>query len=403
MRFAVVVALLLASTGQAALAKSDDVPHVDIFVSAQNSYEDNILRQPENFPVTSGFTRNDFRFSPAINVDIVRPFGRQKLTLIGGVGYDFYRRNALLERERINLQGNVDLAVGANCAPRFGAAYARQQSDLSDFIALTPQRLRNREQTLTLSAGIKCGGVVGLQPGVSFERSTARNTSFFRQQGNYNSTSVGLSLGYASPVLGEVSLFGNYRRGSYPNRGRFVFGQGSIGDVVTVYTGGVRLERKIGNRLTGNISAGFTKADPSIPGTQKFSGLSGSADLTAQLLEQLQLTFGYARSVEQSNQLDVSFTVNDSYNASANYVVGPQLLLTAGAARTSRKLRNSPLLTPNFLGRSDRVTEVFGGVRYTPLGPISFSLNASRSSRKSDTRIFDYKASSVTLGVNFNF
>ena len=402
LKFAVAAALLLACSGHAALAQSDSKPRFDIFVSAQESYENNVLRQPKGFPVQPGFTRDDFRLSPSLNVDILRPIGRQTLTLAGGVGYDFYRRNKLLERERINLQGKVDLAIGPNCTPQLGVAYSRQQSDLSDFIALTTQRLRNREQILTINGGVKCGGIVGLRPGVTVERSTARNSSFFRRTGNYNSTSVGLSLGYTSPTIGEVSLFGNYRRGFYPDRGRFILGQGSIGDNVTVYATGLRLEREIGSRITGDISVGYTRADPSIPGTRKFSGLSGSADLTVKVLEPLQVVIGYSRAVEQSNQLDVSFTVNDTYNATASYVVGPQLLFTGGAARTSRRLSNSLLLTPNPLGLSDKTTQIFGGVRYSPRGPISFSLNASRSSRNSDTRIFDYKASAVTLGVNLN-
>lgn len=404
LRLALLVALVLAGWGGTAFAQSDDVRRIGLFVSVQGSYEDNVLRQPKNFPLTPGFARKDFRLSPALNIDIVQPIGGQKLTLAGGIGYDFYNKNKRLERERVNLVGNLDLKVGPNCTPKLGVSYLRQQSDLADFFALTNVRLRNREQRLVYSASVKCSGVVGLRPGLSIERTNAKNSAFLRRIGNFNQTSYGVSLGYVTPTLGEVSLFGNYRRGNYPNRGRFAIGSGSVGDNVGVYSGGVRLQRDIGTRLKGNVSLGYTKADPSIPGTRGFSGASGSADLTAQLLDRLQAVIGYSRTVEQSNRLDVSFSVNSSYSINANYILNPRFSLTAGASRINRRLSDSLLLAPNLLGRNDRTSQVSAGARYRPgIAPISFSLNATKAFRKSETGIFDYDATTVSLTTNYNF
>jgi Putative beta-barrel porin 2 len=386
---------------QTAFAQTESGRKIGVFVSSQQVYEDNVLRQPKFFPVPRGFSRDDFRLSPSLNVDIIQPFGRQKLTLLGGVGYDFYRRNSRLERERINLQGRVDLAVGPDCTPQLGIAYARQQSDLADFFSFTNFRLRNREQRVSYSASVKCGSVIGLKPGLSIERNVVTNGSIFRRQGNFNSTAFGTSLGYISPTLGELSLFGNYRRGDYPNRGAFIGGR-IVGDKVEVFSGGVRLQRDLGSRFKGNISLGYTIAEPSLPGTRRFSGGSGSADITAQLAEPLQVLIGYSRSVQQSNQLDVSFTVNDAYSLNASYVINPRLVLTAGASRTERKLRDSPALTPNLLGGKDQSTQYSTGLRFSPTGPISFSLSATKSSRKSESRFFDYDASAISFGVNLN-
>jgi hypothetical protein len=401
LKFAAMVAALLACCSQQALAQNVVTRDIGVFVSVQESYEDNVLRQPDAFPVPPGFSREDFRISPALNVNIVQPVGRQTLTLLGGVGYDFYRRNDRLERERINLQAKANLAVGANCKPDVGLAFSRQQSDLADFFSITDFRLRNREQRVTFSSGIKCGGIVGLKPGATFERSVVKNSSFFRKIGNFNQTAVGVSIGYTTPTLGELSLFGNYRRGNYPNRGAFT-GRPSVNERIGVYTAGIRLQRDIGERLRGNISLGYTVAEPSVAGTRRFSGISGSADLTAQLGDSLQAVIGYSRAVQQSNQLDVSFTVNDSYNINATYRLNQLITLSAGAARTQRKLRNSPLLQANLLGDNDRSTQFSGGIQVTPTGPISFSLNGTRSSRRSQTGFFDFKASTVTLGVNLN-
>jgi hypothetical protein len=212
LRFAVCIAALLACCGQAALAQTGATRNIGVSLNVQESYEDNVLRQPDFFPVPQGFSRNDFRLSPSLQLDVVQPVGRQSLTLVGAVGYDFYRRNTRLERERINLQAKANLAVGANCKPDIGLAFSRQQSDLADFFSFTNLRLRNREQRVTFSSAIKCGGIVGLRPGASFERSVVKNSSFFRRIGNFNSTAFGASLGYVNPTLGELTLFGNYRR-----------------------------------------------------------------------------------------------------------------------------------------------------------------------------------------------
>lgn len=401
MRVSKIATMLLLCQAQSVLAQSESGRRIGVFITSQQVYESNVLRQPKFFPVPRGFARNDFRLSPSINLDIVQPFGRQKLTLVGGAGYDFYRRNSRLERERINLLGRFDLSIGEDCKPQLGISYARQQSDLADFIAFTDFRLRNREQRVTYSGSVKCGSVIGLKPGLSIERTVVTNSSVFRRLGNFNSTAYGASIGYISPTLGELSLFGNYRKGDYPNRGAFIGGR-TLGDKVEVFSGGLRLQRDLGSRLKGNISIGYTLAEPSLPGTRRFSGGSGSADLTAQISEPLQVVLGYSRSVQQSNQLNVSFSVNDAYSLNASYVLGPRLVLTGGVSRTERKLRDSPALTPNLLGLEDKTTLYFGGLRYSPLGPISFSLNATKSERRSDTGFFDYNASAVSLGVNLN-
>jgi Putative beta-barrel porin 2 len=383
---------------QSALAQDANVRRINVSVSSSLNYDDNVLRQADGIVDPRGFAREDFRFSPSINVDIFQPVGRAKLTLLGGAGYDFYRKNAALERERINLRANADVDVGPDCSSQASLAYARQQSDLAELIVIA--RLRNRETTRMVSLGARCGSVIGLKPSVSVEFSDTKNSSIFRETGDFKSAVYNASLGYLSPVVGEASVYGNYRRGTYPNRGIFT-GQAPR-DPIDVYNFGVRFNRDIGVTLKGNVSVGYTIVNPSTVSVQRFRGLSGSADITWQPLEQLQVLLGFSRTVQQSNILNVSFSINDRFRASASYILSPTLRISSDVTRTSRKLRSSSQFAQTGLGNNERSTALSGGLRYTPLGPIAFTLDATRVSRSSSSRIFDFTGNSVTLGVIFN-
>ncbi len=383
---------------QSAFAQNAEVRRINVSVSSSLNYDDNVLRQSGGLGNPLGFAAEDFRFSPSLNVDVFQPIGRAKLTLLGGAGYDFYRKNAALERERVNIRGNIDADIGSDCSTQIGLAYARQQSDLAELIVVA--RLRNRETTRMVSFGARCGSVIGLKPAISVDLSDTKNSSIFREIGDFKSEVFNASLGYLSPVVGEASVYGNYRRGSFPNRGIFT-GQAPR-DTIDVYNFGVRFNRDIGVTLKGNVSIGYTFVNPATIGVQRFRGLSGTADITWQPLEQLQVLLGFARTVQQSNILNVSFTINDRYRASANYVLSPRFRLNSEFVQTSRKLRSAPQFAQAGLGDNERSRVFSGGLRYTPLGPISFTLDAARLSRTSTNRIFDFTANNVTLGVIFN-
>ena len=401
MRLGICVGGLLACWGQGAQAQETPTRRVDISINTTQTYEDNVLRRPEGFPDPRGLSRGDFRISPSLSVDVLQPLGRQTLTLIGGIGYDFHRNNRQLNRERINLQGNDDITIGADCLAQTGVNFVRQQSDLADFFTLTPGRIRNAEQTLGLKAGLRCTDTIGIKPGITFDRITVTNSAALREVSDYRSTTIGASLGYLSPAIGEISVYGSYRRGSYPKRAALVGSR--VGDNIDVFSGGLRFRRDIGLRLKANLSAGYTVVKPSLTNTRGYSGASGSADITVLVSDRLQLLLGYSRQVQQSNRLDISYSIDDSYNANATYVLGRTIQLSGGATRTKRQLRDSPLLPPNRFGGSERSTTVFASARYRPPGPIGFSLSGQKSFRRSDNQFFNYNAASVSLGVNFNF
>jgi hypothetical protein len=402
------VGVSVCSLAQPAVAQADQAgPRTDVRISATDSYEDNVLRLNKVTPTPNGFTRADYRFTPSLDIDIVQPIGLQSVFLNGTAGYDFYKRNQRLERERINLAGGADLHVGGDCAQHLELGYGRFQSDLRDFTSTA--RLRNAQQRLGVSANVSCGGILGLRPGLSYDHERVTNSDIIRRANDYRSDTYGASIGYVSPALGQVSIFGSYRRGIYPNRFRFLVGDSTgavsvltISETIDVFSGGVRFTRNIGQNLRGNISLGYTKVQPKLPDAPTFKGASYSADITWSAADRFQTKIGIARTVNQSNLLDVSYSIDDSYSIANSLVVGQSIRLKLGGAYLKRSLRDSPLLRPNSLGSRDRLKEISGGIAYNPPGRISYSFDVTASRRDSQSARFNYSYTVARFSARFH-
>jgi hypothetical protein len=114
------VGVSVCSLVQPAFAQADQSgPRMDVRISATDTYDHNVLRLDKATATPTGFARSDYRFTPSIDIDIVQPVGLQSVFLSGNAGYDFYKRNSRLERERINLVGGADLRIGGDCAQHF--------------------------------------------------------------------------------------------------------------------------------------------------------------------------------------------------------------------------------------------------------------------------------------------
>ena len=376
----------LCTFAQSAFGQAAPVSRTDIRVSATDAYEDNALRLGTSQAVPVGFVRNDFRFTPSLDLNIVRPLGQQSLFLSASLGYDFYHRNTLLNRERIKITGGADLRFG-NCAQHLQGGVIRQQSDLRDFTRAI--RLANAEQRLTAGAALSCGGGLGVKGGLTYDYETVSNDQPLRQISNYNASTFGASVGYVSPVLGELTVFGSYRLGRYPQR-RTLAGFGRS-DGVDVFNGGVRFGRSIGARLRGTVSLGYSKVIPKLAGTPSFSGASYSADLTWAVNDRLRTKIDVGRSVSQSNLLDVNYSIDDSYAISNSFAVNQSITASFGGSVLKRKFRDSPVLGANPVGRGDRVGQYSGGIDYHPPGRIGFAVDVSRGRRSAAVQQFDYK------------
>ena len=241
-KIAPALGLSLLSLGGAAGAQTLPERRLDIGVTVVNSYDTNILRLPEGATAPPGQSRNDVRATPSITIDIEQPLGRQSIFLSGSAGYDFYRENDQLERERIELTGGTNLNL-QSCGSRLAATYGRQQSDLADIL---PGEREVNTQTRTLyRAQIGCRGFGPLEPTFTYERERVENSDPFRRNGNTTRDDYGVGLNYDRPVFGKVGIRAAYSDARYDRTAELAPG---LTNGIKAYSAELTFERRLGSR-----------------------------------------------------------------------------------------------------------------------------------------------------------
>jgi len=390
-KIAPVLGLGLLSLGGAAGAQTLPERRLDIGISVVNSYDTNILRLPEDGTAPPGQSRDDIRATPSFTVDIEQPLGRQSVFLSGSAGYDFYRENDQLERERIELTGGTNLNLQA-CGSRLAATYGRQQSDLADIL---PGERQVNTQTRTLYQGeIACRGFGPLEPTFSYERERVENSDPMRRNGNTTSDTYSVGVNYFRPVFGSVGAQVSYSDARYDRTADLPPGRTNG---IKTYTADFTFERRIGSQLTGTASIGVTRVDPSLPDVPGFKGLSYSADLRWTPGTRLQARVGLSREAQQPNLLNISYAIVDTYQGRIQYALGNRIRLTIGADYLRRSLRDSALTQGPVLQTEDRRLLLFGGASYQAGERLTFSLDARAERRRSDVKELSFNNFSVAL------
>ncbi len=389
------IPLAVGYSGSVSAQNTEVARKIRVGVSASSVYDDNVLRLPDAVASPAGGTRDDFRFTPSLDIDIVQPIGRQSVFLSGGLGYDFYRSNKQLESERINLEGGGNLRFGAGCSSRVSLSFARQQSNLADFGRLNG--IPNVEKSLGAGGSFSCGSGLGIQPTLTYDFEKVSNGAARLEANGYRAQTVGATIAYARPSLGELGVYASYRNGVYPKR---VLLTGRA-DGIKVYSGGLNFSRDIGTQLKGSVSLGYTIVDPKEQFVRNFKGASWSADLDWAPNDALHLSIGLGREVQQSNLLDVSYSVNQNVGVTGAYALNRQMQLTFSASRDKRKLEASRQFPGNIGLTSDKTSSLGAGFRFQPQGRIGFSFDLRGVKRQSAFRQFNYDNVSATLSVRY--
>jgi hypothetical protein len=360
-------------------------------------YDDNVLRLPDNVPTPTGRHRSDYRSSPRVELNIVRPIGRQSVFLTGTVGYDFYKYNRQLNRERINLTGGGAVSTGS-CTTNGQVSYSRRQSDLDDVLISTVGRGRNLERQFSPSVGISCGAPGGLSSSLSYSHDDVENSDPFRSYGDYHADTYNAQIGLNRPAIGNVGIYTNYRHGIYDHR----FLAPGRNEAVKSYAAGIRIDRQFG-RIKGHISGGVTRVQSNTPGVRGFRGGTYDVSLTY-ITPRASASAGFARSIQQSNLLGVDYSVVDSFDLGLVYKVNPRMSLSSGAHTTRRRLSQSPLApTPAFVGNNnDRTRTINVVASYDAARHVSFDAGATWRRRRGDLPIFDYNARILALTLRIH-
>lgn len=326
--------LAAAAIPTAASAQRRAEPVTQLTASLAVRHDSNVARANAETAASRNLTLGDQRATPSLDLVVSRPLGRNTLSLNASAGYDFYRRNKRLNRERLSLGALAGVMAGP-ISLDLGANFARRQSDPGDIVPLLipgANSVRNTETTQDYSASARFGSsTYGLKPMASFGFGTGTNSNERRRIANYRSVRYGGGVSYDGPTLGSFTA--QYLRSEidYPDRPA-VFNQTGFNTDRIQLTG----KRELGSVLTasGGISWISLKSDGA--GGQTLKTVGWNLGLTAVPTPDIQLSAGFARDVSPSLGTDALYQIGNNYSAGVIYQLSQSNALSLRASLDDR-------------------------------------------------------------------
>lgn len=394
---AIIASLAIAAPAMARTGAQSE-RKIDIVLSAGVRHDSNVARASSATAAARGVEQEDQRFTPAAAFEIVMPVSAHSFSVTGNVGYDFYRRNDQLNRERADVDATASLAL-AICDTDITAGYARRQSDLGEIGAVAipgVDSVKNVETTWNTGATVSCGHEIGLRPTLSVGYERATNDNNLRRPVNYNRLTYSGGLGYRHPLIGDILLFVSQSETRFPNQA--LIGGGDNGYDLRNY--GVRFSRDIGARMKGSFELSFADVNPRLAAVGTSNGLNWNADLVAEISPRLQVHGAVSRAIVTTLSTDAIYHRDSSYALDATFAVNQKIDLKGGFVITPRRFFGSSALFGSNLTR-DQQEVYFATLAYDMTPRVRFLLEGARESRNANGTFFDYRNTRVGLRAEF--
>ena len=382
-------------------------------------YDSNIRRIGDGIPLRAGSEKADFRISPSVVVSNVLPFGRQQLYIEGEYGRDFYTRNTELNRDRYGVNGGLNARVGNFCTGAINASFRSRQSLLSE----ASIQQDNVVETKSVGASANCQRPVGIGFGVNASHDERDNKSVARQAFDSRTTSFGANVSYTLPVLGQISLGGNYSNVDYPRRTVLVGNPPmSTADGVDIYSGNISYRRSLGTRLTVNVGGSYYLARPDprdvvvivevLPGIfglvpqrrADFNGAGYLVGIAYRPSPRLTADIRAARDISQSSSVGALYVVRDSFGVDFGYNLGPSINTGIGATYDIRRYRNAFVSIEEPRARvRDNIGRVYARIGYSPRRLFDLDFEVAHQKRNSNPSIYDFSSTTAALTLRVKF
>ena len=389
--------LLAGAAGGALHAQTVAEPVNELAFSAELRHDTNVARADELRAARQGLRRSDERLSLGASFTLARPLGRNNVSVNAFVGYDFYRRNSQLNRERIALNGDLDVNVGP-CLVSALPQFSRRQSDLYDIAFVDVpgiDSVKNTETTQRYRGELRCGQAFGLRPMVFYERSWGDNTNAIRRVMDYRGEAFGGGLSYSHPVVGDIDLSLERQNLDYPNRPT-AFG-------LTGYRldeAKLAIRRDIGAVLSADGYVAYSHLEPENSGAPDFKGLSWSLGLTATPLPDLRLRGEFMQSLKPSLGNDALYQRDRNVLLRATYQLTAKTAVSVNAGRNDRLYRGAGGLFGPLL-EHDRIDRISAQMDYRASQRLGFGLQLGHERRNANGTIYDYDNTYVALNARF--
>jgi len=342
-----------------------------------------------------GLVLDDQRLTVGVDVTVSRTLGRNTLTLLGNVGYDFYRRNERLNRERIGLRGEVGVNVGP-CLAQVAAQLDRRQSDL-DSIALVnlpgEDSVRNTETVQVYRVEGRCGYVYGLRPSLGYEHSRGDNSNPLRDISDYKGNRVFGGLAYDHPVVGKAKLTYERETVDFVNR---VPGPLALSTGYRVDEMRLQLSREIGSAITADAMIAYNWLKPDDSAAPDFKGTTWRLGATIRAGSRLQIRALTERSLRPSLGGEALYTKQSFNELRGTFALSERLSASGGFNYSKRDYSGAQA---NFgpLLEEDKFRRIFAGMTMRTSSRLELTLEGGHEKRDGTGAIYDYSGGYVGL------
>ena len=209
-----------------------------------------------------------------------------------------------------------------------------------------------------------------------------------------------VSLGYARPTLGVVSLFGTLSNNDYPNQPSLPLGTTRSVKITNL---GVKYSRSLTSQFSADASLSRVSIDPGSPLQQKSSSLGYGLSINYTPPSRLSASINATRNASSSpNTGTALYFVQQAFSANVSY----QLRSTLSAALTgSTSLRTyedqvGVIINPNQV-QSDRFNTVRLSVNWNPIRNMQTSFYVSQQNRNANPNTFNYKDTTAGILISY--
>lgn len=400
-RIAALAGVATLACAPVSLAAQSTPKPLSIIFSFDGEHHDNVARASAAQAALRGLVPEDEIYRPSVAIDLNKALGPHTVSLSSQIGYTFYARNTRLNRERIQVQGDLALRL-ASCQLTLSPSYSRAQTDLADLASVPGTgigTIRNVESVQVYSAGVACGSGIGFAPTARITRTIADNSSQQRQFSNHRAMRYLVGVRYSQPALGIANLTGGIVDISYPNRP--LVGGGVDGYLEKQVN--LDFQRDIGSNLKGSVQVGYSSIDPRRAGVATFNGFTWGADLTLTLADRLQLSAQISRRPLPTLQSDALYAVVRDLSFDARYQLNSRIRVNAGYTNRQRVFQGAGLVPGNIVIVRSSSNDYSGGISYRFNDRLNFALFAKYQQRDANGTAFDYDDTSFGGRFTYRF
>ena len=362
-------------------ALGDLAPRAVVAASITAEYDDNIARSDAAQALLRGLIRDDTTTTPRVMVDLASNLAGAHVFLRGTAGYDAHANNRQLDRQRTDLQSGVGVAIG-RCSGALQGGYGVRQSDLADLYGPV---VRNQLETRSVEADAGCDRGAGVTTRVAVSRTWTTNSAPLQAIADTDVTRVMPAVAYASPWLGQVSVYGRYDAIVYPNRvdlNRKTAGFDGL-------AAGTTLRHDLSARLSASLDASYVQLTPRQTSPTRFSGLNYGAAVTYAPTASSTLKLDLGRIVKPSERIDANFDVQDFARVSGTLRLDRRTDLALGLGQRRDSYANNNLAIISYL-TTDTVSDVSATLNYRLRRDVTLSVDGRGERRAANLAAFSY-------------